>query len=306
VILFLLRRLLLTIPVIWGVATVTFLLIHFVPGDPVEIMLGENAASVDKAALRASLGLDMPLPQQYGQYLKHLSKFDLGKSLQSKRSVSAEIAERIPATVELTLAAMALAILVGIPLGLLAAIRRFSWLDHAILLFSLLGISLPGFFLGPLLIWVFAIHFDWLPVSDRGGWEHLLLPAVSLALGLSAILIRITRANMLEVIREDYVRTARAKGVNTTLIYFKHALANALIPIISVVGLQFGALLTGAVITETIFDWPGVGTLLYTAIQSRNYPLVQGCTLFISITYVAVNLFTDIAYGLADPKVRQT
>lgn len=301
---YILRRLLLTLPVVFGVCTLTFLLIHFVPGDPVDIMLGDQASLADKAALRKELGLDQPFLQQYSRFMTGVVSLNLGKSLHTHQPVSSAIAERVPATFELTVAAIILAITLGLPLGVLAAVRQYSWLDNAVLVGGLTGMSVPGFFLGPMLIWVFAILLGWFPVSERGGLENLVLPAVSLALPLGAIIMRMTRASMLEVIREDYIRTARAKGASSTLVYFKHALRNALMPIITIVGLQIGALLTGTVITETIFDWPGLGTLLFGAIQQRDYPLVQGCTLLISLTYVFTNLATDIAYAVVNPKVR--
>lgn len=301
---FIVRRLLLTLPVVLGVVTLTFLLIHFVPGDPIDIMLGEQASAQDKNSLRADLGLDKPLPEQYALYLKNLTRLDLGKSLLSKRPVTEEFFARFPATAELTFAAIFIALAIGIPLGVLAAIKQYSWVDNLISVGGLLGMSIPGFWLGPMLILVFAVELNWFPVSERGGIENLILPAFSLGLALSAILMRMTRASMLEVKREDYIRTAQSKGLAPRTVYFKHALRNALMPVITIVGLQFGALLTGTVITETIFDWPGIGTLFYSAIQQRNYPLVQGCVLFISLTYVVVNLLTDVAYALVNPKVR--
>lgn len=301
---FIVRRLLLTLPVVFGVVTLTFLLIHLVPGDPIDIMLGEQASVQDKDSLRADLGLDRPLGEQYVVYLKNLTRLDLGRSLLSKRPVTEEFFNRFPATAELTFAAILISLVIGIPLGVFAAIRQYSWADNLISVGGLLGMSMPGFWLGPMLILIFAVHLNWLPVSERGGIEHLILPAFSLGLALSAILMRMTRASMLEVKKEDYIRTAQSKGLSPRVVYFKHALRNALMPIITIVGLQFGALLTGTIITETIFDWPGIGTLFYSAIQQRNYPLVQGCVLFISLTYVFVNLLTDIAYAVANPKVR--
>ncbi len=301
---FIVRRLLLTLPVVFGVVTLTFLLIHLVPGDPIDIMLGEQASVQDKDSLRADLGLDRPLGEQYAVYLKNLTRLDLGRSLLSKRPVTEEFFNRFPATAELTFAAILISLVIGIPLGVFAAIRQYSWADNLISVGGLLGMSMPGFWLGPMLILIFAVHLNWLPVSERGGIEHLILPAFSLGLALSAILMRMTRASMLEVKKEDYIRTAQSKGLSPRVVYFKHALRNALMPIITIVGLQFGALLTGTIITETIFDWPGIGTLFYSAIQQRNYPLVQGCVLFISLTYVFVNLLTDIAYAVANPKVR--
>lgn len=293
-----------SIPVALGVSTICFMLIHFVPGDPIDIMLGEQASTIEKQALRSQMGLDLPMGEQYVNFLVGLAKMDLGRSLQSGRPVFEEIAERVPATVELTLGAMTLAILIGIPLGIIAAIRQYSSTDNIVMVFGLLGMSMPGFWLGPMLILIFAIQLDWFPVSERGGIEHLVLPAFSLALALSAIIMRMTRTSMLEVIREDYIRTAKSKGLNKVKIYFKHALRNALMPVITIVGLQFGALLTGTVITETIFDWPGIGTLFFSAIQERNYPLVQACILVVSLTYVFVNLVVDIAYAAVNPQVR--
>ncbi len=267
-------------------------------------MLGQTASEDDKSRIRHELGLDRPLESQYATFMIGVLHFDLGRSLITRNPVSEEIAKRIPATVELTLVAIFFALLIGIPLGVLAATTQDSSTDNFVVVGGLLGMSMPGFWLGPMLILIFSIKFDILPVSERGGFEHVILPALSLGFALSAILMRITRASMLDVIKEDYVRTARAKGLSSKVVLFKHALRNALMPIITIVGLQFGALLTGTVITETIFDWPGVGTLFYQSIQQRNYPMVQGCVLFISLTYVVVNLLTDLAYALANPKVR--
>lgn len=306
---YVLRRCLLAIPVLIGVSALSFGLLHFVPGDPVEIMLGDQANTGDKEALRRELGLDRPLGEQMASYFSGLTRLDLGRSLQSRRPVADEIAERIPATIELTLMAMAIALFIGIPFGVLAAVGRSSasrhtWIDRAATAFGLIGMSTPGFWLGPMLILLFAIQLDWLPVSERGGLEHAVLPALTLSFGLAAILTQVTRASMLEVVREEFVTVARAKGASPIRLWFKHALANAMMPIITIIGLQFGALLTGTVIVETIFDWPGVGTLLFQSIQQRNYPLVQGCVLFIAFTYVGVNLLTDLAYAVANPKVR--
>lgn len=298
------RRILLALPVLVGVSALSFSLLHFVPGDPVDLMLGDQASAADKTLLRKELGLDRPFSAQLGGYFTGLAKLDLGQSLQSRRPVVSEIAERIPATIELTLVAMTIALFIGIPLGVLAAVYRGTFVERGALLFGLIGMSTPGFWLGPMLILLFAIRLDWLPVSERGGIEHVILPALTLSLGLAAILTQVTRASMLEVVREDFVNVARAKGAGPIRLWFKHALANAMMPIITIIGLQFGALLTGTVIVETIFDWPGIGTLLFQSIQQRNYPLVQGCVLFIAFTYVAVNLVTDLAYAVANPKVR--
>lgn len=301
---YVIRRLLLALPVLVGVSALSFSLLHFVPGDPVDIMLGDQATAADKDVLRRELGLDRPFSDQMASYFKGLVKLDLGTSLHSRRPVWEEIAERVPATFELTAIAMLIALGIGIPLGVLASVYRHTLFEKFTLLYGLLGMSTPGFWLGPMLILLFAINLDWLPVSERGGPEHVFLPALTLALSLSAILTQVTRASMIEVVREDYVNVARAKGSGPLRLWFKHALANAMMPIITIIGLQFGALLTGTVIVETIFDWPGVGTLLFQSIQQRNYPLVQGCVLFIAFTYVAVNLLTDLAYAAANPKVR--
>ncbi len=301
---YLLQRFLITIPVVLGVVTFTFLLIHLIPGNPVDMMLGDQASVIDKQALEKELGLDQPLLDQYWSFLNHLMHLDLGNSLHSKRPVMEEILERLPATFELTFATMFWAILIGIPLGVLAAIRQYSLMDHSVLIIGLLGMSMPHFWLGPMLILLFSVQLDWLPVSERGGIEHLILPSLSLGVAFVAILMRMTRASLLEVIQNDYIRTARAKGLSSFIVYFKHALRNALIPVITLIGLQFGALITGAVITEIIFDWPGIGTLFYDSIQQRNYPLVQGCILFIALSYVLVNFLTDIVYAVVNPQIR--
>lgn len=287
-----------------GVITLSFLLLHFVPGDPVEIMLGEKAPAADKENLRHALGLDLPLGKQYAQYLGKLVRFDLGRSLSMRSTVASEIGKHFPATVELSICALALAILWGLPAGVLTAAKAGGWRDYLANTISLLGMSVPGVFLGPLLIYLFAIQLDWFPVSDRGTLAHLVLPACSLALPLGAVIMRMTRASVLDVLNEDYIRTARSKGLANRTVYFKHALRNAMIPIVTILGLQLSALLTGTVVTETIFDWPGIGSLVFAAIQRRDYPLVQGCVLFVATIYVLVNLLTDIMYGVVNPKVR--
>ena len=301
-----LKRIFTTIPIVFGVVTFTFLLLHFIPGDPVDIMLGDQASLIDKQALQKELGLDKPILEQYISFLNGLIRLDLGHSLLTRRPVTNEILSTLPATIELTLATMFWTILIGIPLGMIAAIKQYSFIDNTVSVIGLLGMSIPHFWLGPMLILLFSIQLDLLPVSERGGLEHLILPSLSLGLALSAILMRMTRASLLEVIKSDYIRTAKAKGLSPFFIYFKHALRNALIPVITIIGLQFGALITGAVITETIFDWPGIGTLFYNSIQQRNYPLVQGCILFISLSYVIVNFLTDVVYTIVNPKIRLT
>jgi ABC-type dipeptide/oligopeptide/nickel transport system permease component len=301
---FLARRLVLTLPVLLGVATLVFSLIHLIPGDPAQAMLGEAAPQSDVEELRRQLGLDRSLIEQYGAFLGGLVKGDLGTSLRTGLPVTEQIVERMPATFELAAAAMVVAILFSMPLGIAAAVRRGTVVDHAAMTVSLAGVSVPNFWLGPLLAIVFAVELGWLPVSGRGTWAHLILPAVSLGAALAAILARMTRATMLEELREPYVQAARARGVSTSRAVMRHAFRNSLIPVVTLVGLQFGAVLTGAVITETIFAWPGIGRLLIQSIGFRDYPLVQGCILLIALTYVAVNLVTDMLYGVLDPRIR--
>src|SRR5262245_3048621 len=301
---FLARRLVLTIPVLLGVATLVFSLIHLIPGDPAQSMLGEAAAPSDVEDLRHRLGLDEPLIVQYGGFLKGLATGNLGDSLRTGEPVTAQIAERMPATFELALAAMMVAIAISIPLGVAAAVWRGSSIDHAAMTLALAGISIPNFWLGPLLAIIFGVELGWLPVSGRGGLDHLVLPAVSLGAALAAILARMTRATVLEELREQYVQAARARGVSRVRAVLRHAFRNSLIPVVTLLGLQFGAVLTGAVITETIFAWPGIGRLLIQSIGFRDYPLVQGCILLIALTYVGVNLVTDMVYGVLDARIR--
>jgi peptide/nickel transport system permease protein len=301
---FLARRLVLTVPVLLGVATLVFSLIHFIPGDPALAMLGETASPEDVAELRTRLGLDRPLVEQYGSFLGGVLQGDLGTSLRTSQPVSQAILERLPATIELAAAAMIVAILISIPLGIAAAVWRGTSIDHGAMTLALLGISIPNFWLGPLLAIVFAVELGWLPVSGRGTIGHLILPAISLGAALAAILARMTRATLLEELREQYVQAARARGASRTRAVIRHAFRNSLIPIVTLLGLQFGAVLTGAVITETIFAWPGIGRLLIQSIGFRDYPIVQGAILFIAVTYVGVNLLTDLVYGVLDPRIR--
>lgn len=298
-------RLLYTIPVLWLVVSVVFLLIHLVPGDPVQQMLGEGAASADIQAVRHAYGLDVPLGRQYLNYWKGVLRLDLGRSLRFSRPVTRVIAERYPPTLRLTLAAMAVALLLAIPAGVRSARRRNRWDDRVLSLVSLWGLSFPNFALGPVLILFFSIHLALLPVSGAGTMAHYVLPAITLGGSLAAILTRMVRTSMLEELGQDYIRTARAKGLSENVVVYKHALRNALVPVLTVVGLQFGALLAGAIVTETIFSWPGIGRLTIEAISSRDYYLVQGCILTIGLTYVAVNFLTDLLYSLANPRIRQ-
>lgn len=280
-----------------------FLLIHLIPGDPVEIMLGETASAVDKEGLRRSLGLDRPLAAQYRSFLVNLVSGDLGRSLHEPASVGTIIGARLPATLQLAGFAMIAAILISFPLAVLAARYRGGWLDRAALAFSLVGLSLPNFWLGPLLMIVFSIQLGWTPVSGRGGVGHLVLPAVTLGLGMSAILVRILRTSLLQVIHQDFVQTARAKGLPEKQVWLKHVLRNALLSVVTILSLQFGGLLAGSLITETIFSWPGIGRLTVQAIQTRDYPLVQGCVLVIAVSYILINFATDLLYRIIDPRV---
>jgi peptide/nickel transport system permease protein len=298
------RRLALTVPVLFGVATLVFSLIHLVPGDPAQAMLGDGASPEDIAQLRTRLGLDRPLLEQYGVYLKGLARGDLGTSLRTQQPVTRQIAERLPATAELASAAMLVALALALPLGLVAAVWRGTWVDQGAMGLALVGISVPGFWLGPLLALVFAVELGWLPVSGRGTLAHLVLPAITLGAALAAILARMTRASVLEELREQYVVAARAHGASRVRAVVVHALRNSLIPVVTILGLQLGAVLTGSIITETIFSWPGVGRLLIQSINFRDYPMVQGCILLIAVTYVTMNLLTDLVYGWLDPRIR--
>ncbi|HBG95360.1 MAG TPA: glutathione ABC transporter permease GsiC [Chromatiaceae bacterium] len=289
--------------VMLGVCTLVFLLIHLIPGDPVTAMLGESARPADQQALRLALGLDRPLAEQYASYLTGLLQLDLGYSFQDQRPVAGILGERLPATLQLAGASLLLALMLAVPLGLLAAYRNGSPWDAGAMTFSLLGISIPNFWLGPLLIMVFSLWLGWTPVSGNDQPLSLLLPAVTLGTALSAVLARMVRASVLEVLGEDYVRTARAKGLSEFAVLRRHALRNAWLPVLTLVGLQLGGLLGGAVITETVFAWPGVGSLLVESIQARDFPLVQGCVLLISLVYVFVNMLTDLAYTWIDPRI---
>ena len=293
-----------TAVVVFGVLCLVFFLIHLVPGDPVEVMLGESARPADRMALRESLGLDKPLPVQFGSYLSHVVHLDLGTSLRSKRPIIDILAERLPATLELAIAALVVAIGVAFPLGIIAAVRKDTVWDHSAMAVSLLGVSIPNFLMGPLLILFFSLWLGWFPVNGREGFGSLVLPAITLGTAMAAILSRMVRATLLEVLGEDYIRTARAKGLGPRAVIWRHALRNALLPVITLLGLQLGALLAGAVITEAVFSWPGIGQLIIEAIQSRDYPVVQACVLLISLSYVLVNTLTDLAYSWLDPRVR--
>jgi len=306
-----LTRLALTLPVVWLVVSLVFLLIHLVPGDPIDQMLGDGATPADKAALRHDYALDLPLPQQYIRYWAGVVHGDLGNSIRLHDRVGHLIAARYPYTLALTVTALGFGLLLALPAGILAAVHRGRWLDQLLSVVSLFGLSVPGLALGPVLILVFSIMLGWLPVSGANSGEgsmidgrYLVLPAIAMGASLAAILTRMVRTAMLEELGQDYTRTARAKGLSETAVVCRHALPNALVPIITVVGLQFGALLAGAIVTETIFSWPGLGRLTVSAISNRDYALVQGCLLTIGLTYVLVNLLTDVVYRWVNPRMR--
>jgi len=301
----LLSRLAYMLPVVWLVVSVVFLLIHLIPGDPIQAMLGEGAAAADLAAARHAYGLDVPLPEQYVHYWRGVVHGNLGQSLRLNQSVSSLIAQAYPNTLLLTLAALAIAVLLSIPAGVRSATRRNRWDDRVLGFVSLFGLSVPNFALGPVLILIFAIRLNLLPVSGAGSWRNLVLPACTMGAALAAILTRMVRTSMLEELGQDYIRTARAKGLSERAVVYRHALRNALIPVVTVLGLQFGALLAGAIVTETIFSYPGIGRLTISAISNRDYAVVQGCLLCIGLTYVAVNFLTDLLYSALNPRIRQ-
>jgi ABC-type dipeptide/oligopeptide/nickel transport system permease component len=291
--------------VIWLVVSIVFLLIHLVPGDPIEQILGEGAPPVQIAETRHAYGLDAPLGTQYFRYWKGVLHGDLGRSFRYNQTVGQLIVQRYPYTAGLTVAAMLIAILLSFPAGVYSAQHPNRWSDRAISIVSLFGLSFPNVALGPILIILFSIKLGWLPVSGSGGIEHVILPAITMGGSMAAILTRMVRTSMLEELSQDYIRTARAKGLPERTVVYRHALRNAMIPILTVLGLQFGALLAGAIVTETIFSWPGLGRLTIQAISNRDYYLVQGCILAIGLTYVAVNFLTDVLYSVANPRIRQ-
>ena len=298
------KRLLGVVPVVFGVVLLTFLLVHAVPGDPVEVMLGESASSADRTQLRADLGLDQPIYVQFGVYLNKLAHGDLGVSIHSKKPIVDLLAERLPATAKLALLALSFAIFIGLPLGIIAALKVNQWPDKLANLLSLSISAMPHFWMGPMLMMVFALWLGLLPVSGMESGVAIILPALTLGFGLAAILTRMTRASMLEVLHEDFIRTARAKGLTEYAVILRHALRAALLPIVTVLGLQLGGLLAGTVITETVFSWDGVGRLLVESIEKRDYPVTQACVLVVALLYVAVNLATDMIYTKIDPRVR--
>lgn len=300
---YLVKRLLLLLPIMLGVLTIVTLAIHFVPGDPVDVLAGEFATSAQKTVLRERLHLDKSIVSQLTIYLSNLSHGDFGKSLVYDKSVLLLMSERILPTLELACIAIFLALFFSIPLGFLSAYKAGTITDLASSFIALIGVSMPSFWLGPILILIFSLKLDLLPVSEKSDFKSFILPSLTLGLTLMGILMRMTRTSLLENLQEDYVRTARAKGASEKRVWFVHIFRNSLIPIITIVGLQFGVLLTGAIITEKIFDWPGLGSLFIDAVGNRDYPLVQGIVLLFSFSYVIVNLMTDVLYAWADPRI---
>ncbi len=302
---YIIRRLLQMIPITLGILTLIFSLIHLIPGDPAAQIAGEGASAKDIQNVRTSLGLDQPLWKQYVTYITNLAKGDLGTSFRTRESVAKEIAVRYPATIQLAIGAMFVALLVAFPLGIVSAIYRNSWIDNVARFFALIGVSMPSFWFGPLLIIAFAINHQWFPVSGRDqGWKSIVLPSITMGLALAAILTRMIRVSLAEELNQLYVTTAIAKGVTRTKAIFRHALKNALIPVITILALQFGSLLTGAIITEQIFSWPGLGRLLIQSITTRDYPQVQASILVIALTYIMVNFISDLLYGVVDPRIK--
>jgi peptide/nickel transport system permease protein len=298
------RRIVALIPVALGVATLTFALIHLVPGDPVLAILGDFAAPADVAQMRHELKLDLPLWQQYLYFLSGIVRGDLGESISQHEPVARLIRERFPATLELAFAGLFVAILLAFPLGMIAGANPGGTADMGAMGFAILGISVPHLYLGPLLMIVFSLDLGWFPLTGRGGLSHLVLPAVTLGTALAAIIARMLRQSLVQVLETDYMRTARSKGLSRAAAVLHHGLRNALTPVVTLLGLQAGALLTGSIVVEMIFSWPGLGRLMITAINSRDYPLVEGCVLVFALSYVVVNMLTDLVYSVVDPRIR--
>lgn len=298
------KRLVLMLPTAFGVLVLTFLLVHLVPGDPVEVLLGERALPADREALETALGLNLPLYQQFTNFITSAIQFDLGTSLYTKEPVTQMIAERLAPTALLAFWAMCFALVVAFPLGIWAALKKGEWQDKFAISVSLIGFSMPNFWFGPLVMILFGLWLGWLPISGMTDWTSFILPAVTLGLGMAAITSRLVRASLLEAMSADYMRTARAKGVRQKNLMVKHALKNALLPVVTVIFLQTGALLTGAILTEMIFSWPGVGSLLVEALNRRDYMVIQGTVLFIAFVYMLMTLLSDICYALVDPRIR--
>lgn len=298
-----LQRIFLVIPVLFGVSIVAFMISHLVPGDPVRVMLGTNATQEDYDRLREQLGLNDPLYQQYWRYVSHAVQGDFGRSIRSDQPVLSEIWSRFPSTLELTVCAVVSAAIVGMGLGTLAAVSKRGSVDAGIMTFALVGISVPSFWSGILMILLFGLKLGWLPIAGSG-WKSLIMPTITLAAPAAAVLARMTRSSMLEVLGQDFVRTARAKGLRDRMVVIRHVLRNALVPVITIVGIQFGALLGGAVIVESVFSRPGLGRYTVTAIEQRDFPQIQGIVLFAAAIYVFVNLAVDLTYAVIDPRIR--
>ncbi len=300
---YVLRRLVLAVPTLVGVTVVVFALIRLVPGDPARLVLGLQASEEEVQRLRVQLGLDQPLPVQYARFLARLLQGDLGRSVVTGEPVLREIGARLPATVQLAVTSTVVATLAGVAAGVVSATRQYSWWDYAVMTVALFGISLPVFWLGLMLMLLFSVHLRWLPAGGYGTPAHLVLPTVTLAAFSVAIIARMTRSSLLEVLHQDYVRTAWAKGLSSRAVVLRHALKNALIPVVTVIGLQFGGLLGGAILTETVFAWPGMGRLLVGAIVARDYPVVQGTVLVFAALFTLVNLAVDVLYAYVDPRI---
>jgi peptide/nickel transport system permease protein len=303
---FIARRLLGLIPILFGVSVITFLSVHLTPGDPVDQILADNANREAAEAVRAHFGLDDPLPVQYARWISQAARGDLGRSLLTNAPVTDEILQRLPRTVELAIAGLVVSVVLGVPLGMLAAIARRGWVDSVVMIGALAGLSMPSFWLGLLLLFFFGVRLGWFPVIGDAGGLSLVLPAFTLGIVYAAIIARMTRSSMLEVLRNEYVRTARAKGLGERIVITRHAFSNALIPILTLVGIQFGSLLAGTVIIESVFARPGLGSLAVRAIQARDFPVVQGVILFFAVFYVTSSLIVDILYGYLDPRIRLT
>ena len=302
---YILRRLLMLIPVLIGISIFVFLLMYFTPGDPALLMLGEGAPPEQYAALRESMGLDDPVYVQYFRWLGNAVRGDLGRSLRSKKLVTTEILDRLPATTQLAVEAVTFAVVVGVPVGILSASKPNSWFDNIAMVGALTGVGMPVFWQGIMLILIFSVHLHWFPSSGRmGGLEYLVLPTITLGTASTASIARLTRSAMLEVLQQDYIRTARSKGLPRRTVVFRHALRNALIPVVTMIGLQFGGLMSGAVLTESIFAWPGIGRMIVDAINNKDFPLVQGTIMTFALIYALVNLIIDVTYAFLDPRLR--
>lgn len=302
---YILRRLVAAIPVLFGVALLVFFMVRLVPGDPVDAMFAGQAepSPEQRATMRRQLGIDGPLYRQFANFVGDATRGDLGVSFRSKRPVVEEIQARLPNTIKLTVASLAVAVTLGVGAGIVAAVFRGTWIDGASMLVAILGVSIPGFWLGLMVILLFSVRLGWFPVAGASTWRHLVLPAVTLGVLASAVLARMTRSTMLEVLSQDYVRTARAKGLGEFIVVLRHALRNAAIPVVTIIGLQIGGLLSGAFVIEAVFAYPGIGLLAVNALQTRDFPMIQGIVLLVAVIYVLVNLAVDVIYGFLDPRI---